>query len=452
MWHANVLREYGLFDAMVPRYTSYPPANRFEHGVGARFQTEWMSTVNSERPVSLYVHIPFCRRLCWFCACRTQGTQTRAPVEQYIKVLRHEISVVARDLLPKGISMARLHLGGGTPTLLSPALLTDLLDCISTGFPPTDDFEFSVEIDPTEAPAEVLEVLAQRDLARASVGVQDFAPRVQKAIGRMQSFEVTRDVVIKLRRSGLQSLNVDVLYGLPYQSRESLLETLSQVVSLGPDRIALYGYAHVPHMSKRQVMIPSDALPSAERRFELSQAARDQLIKDGYHALGIDHFAMPYDSLKIAADQGRMSRNFQGYTDEPCETLIGFGVSAISKFPQGYLQNAVSTSAYTQRVRATGLAAHKGILLSHDQCFKAAMINDVMCQGILDAKKLSRAFPDRESELSAILDNLMIYFPDLLVRHGSVVSIREGLFAAARLIAAHLDQARQDGDKYSMAI
>ena len=200
----NILRRVGLFDAKVPRYTSYPPANRFASGIGARHQSEWLRQVRPDQPVSLYVHIPFCRRLCWFCACRTQGTRTLSPVERYLKALSCEIDRIVDDHLAPGVQMKRLHLGGGTPTLLSPEMMTRLLDHIHERFAPADGFEFSVEIDPTEAAPEVLDVLSGWNMTRASIGVQDFDATVQKAIGRIQSYEATRDVVSTRRgQSGI---------------------------------------------------------------------------------------------------------------------------------------------------------------------------------------------------------------------------------------------------------
>lgn len=452
MEQVTLLRSYGLFDAKVPRYTSYPPANRFEPGFGATHQDIWLDQVGPDHPVSLYVHIPFCRRLCWFCACRTQGTQTLGPVEGYMAHLLREIDKIAQEHLPPSMKMARLHLGGGTPTLLSPRMMTQLLDKIHSHFTPTHDFEFSVEIDPTEAAPEVLRVLSDWGMQRASIGVQDFSPKVQEAIGRIQGLPLTNEVVNILRGNGVQSLNVDLLFGLPYQTAESLVETLDRVIGLRPDRIALYGYAHVPHVSKRQVMIPEDALPGPEARFIMSQIAKERLEAVGYDALGIDHFALPHDSLATAAKAGRMGRNFQGYTDDPCETLIGFGASAISKFRQGYLQNAVSTSAYHQRVKAGGLAAHKGYPLSQDDRFVAALIDQIMCKGEIDPAQIAKAFPDHAEALGACLNSLTARFSGLLVPRGQVLSLPPAFRAAARLIAAHLDAALHEDHQHSIAV
>jgi len=272
-----LLNKYGLFDAKVPRYTSYPPANHFENGVGPRHQDSWLRAVPDRAEISVYVHIPFCKRLCWFCACRTQGTKTLRPVDAYVEVLKAEITKV-RSKLPKGVKMARLHLGGGTPTILSADTMRDLLSSIFGAFERTETHEFSVEIDPTEASTELLDTLVEFGLNRASIGVQDFAEHVQDAIGRPQTFEKTARVVTHLRAAGVPSINMDLLYGLPTQTHQSFHATIDQVLKMCPDRLAIYGYAHVPWMSKRQVMINEADLPKPITRFELAEIAQRRFV------------------------------------------------------------------------------------------------------------------------------------------------------------------------------
>lgn len=451
MKQLSLLRRSGLFDAKVPRYTSFPPANRFTVGVGERNQQAWLRTCDPNVPVSLYVHVPFCRRVCWFCACRTQGTKTLSPVESYLQRLLQEIDAVAGNL-PPGLKVGRLHLGGGTPTLLSADMMERLLARIHQYFMPDDDFEFSVEIDPTEAADAVLRTLRHWGLNRASIGVQDFDPKVQEAIGRIQGLDRTEAVIATLRDLGVQGLNIDLLYGLPHQNGASLMKTLDRVVSLRPDRLALYGYAHVPHVSKRQVMIPEDALPDTEARFVAAQLAKERLVSLGFVAIGIDHFARPHDGLAQAAKAGTMIRSFQGYTDDSCQTLIGFGASAISKFPQGYLQNAVSTSAYQQRIIQNGFAARKGYVLSPEDKFINRLITDIMCQGQIDCAAVIGDFPGSGRQLLELIDDLLTNFPELLQISGDVVSIPKDLIAASRLIAARLDHALQEEHQHSVAV
>lgn len=451
MEKTKTLRRYGLFDAKVPRYTSYPPANRFVAGFGQRNQKLWLESLDPTHPVSIYVHIPFCRRICWFCACRTQGTKTLKPVDDYLSSVAQEIAAVAA-IAPKGIKMARLHLGGGTPTLLSATQMHKLLSAIHDAFAPSDDFEFSVEIDPTEASDAVLDALADWKLQRASIGVQDFNPKVQKAIGRLQTFGETQEKVDHLRAAGVKSLNIDLLYGLPFQTAESLMETLDRVVALRPDRLALYGYAHVPHVSKRQVMIAADALPDAEARYRIARMASERLVAFGYIPFGIDHFALPHDGLAKAANAGSMKRNFQGYTDDPCDTLIGFGASAISKLPQGYLQNAVSTAAYNERARATGLAAHKGHEMSSTDRIVATLIDQLMCYGAIDFQKAQKDFIDAEVQLHLCQHEIERKYSDVLEKNNRTLKLKHGCLELARVLSAEIDQGLRSEDIHSMAI
>lgn len=451
MDYESTLSEYGLFDAMVPRYTSFPPANRFQPDVGRKNQARWLEILSPSDPVSVYVHIPFCRRLCWFCACRTQGTKTRRPISDYLDDVITEIKQV-QAMAPDGLPMARLHLGGGTPTFLAPDDMERLLATLFDAFPTTPDFEFSVEIDPTEAAKSVLAVLADHAMTRASVGVQDFDPKVQDAIGRRQSFEQTAEVIGHVRAAGVKSLNIDLLYGLPYQTNASLLKTVDQVTALTPDRLALYGYAHVPHMSKRQVMILNDDLPDVRQRFASAQLAHDRLVAGGYRPLGIDHFALPSDSLARAAETGTMRRNFQGYTADPCTTLLGFGASAISTYPEGYSQNVPSTAGYRHQVQTTGRAAHKGYVLSRDDTLLAEMINSIMCDGKIATADVKRHRPFDAAQIDELVDTLALTFPKAVVRDGPDLVVKTPFLALARVMAAHLDNALSKEHRHSLAI
>ncbi|MEL7461874.1 MAG: oxygen-independent coproporphyrinogen III oxidase [Pseudomonadota bacterium] len=451
MEYESTLSEYGLFDAMVPRYTSFPPANRFQPEIGRRRQVQWLETLPPDDPVSVYVHIPFCRRLCWFCACRTQGTKTRRPMSEYLDDVITEIETV-KALAPDRLPMARLHLGGGTPTFLSPRDMERLLAALFNAFPTSTNFEFSVEIDPTEAPQTVLDVLSDHHMTRASIGVQDFDARVQEAIGRRQTYKQTAEVVERVRSGGVNSLNIDLLYGLPYQTQTSLLATVDMVTSLKPDRLALYGYAHVPHMSKRQVMIPSDELPDARQRYASARLAHDHLVEGGYLPLGIDHFALPSDTLAQAAKTGSMRRNFQGYSADPCATLLGFGASAISTYPSGYSQNVPSTAGYRQQIQTTGRAAHKGYVLSHDDAILAELINSIMCDGKIATLKVKRQHPRDGARIDALVQNLALTFPKAVERIGEDLRILPQYLALARVMAAHLDQELSKEHRHSLAI
>ncbi len=373
------------------------------------------------------------------------------PVEAFLNDLIHEIALVSAQLKSKP-KIARLHLGGGTPTLLSGEQMARLLEAIDQHFTRTSDCEFSVKIDPTEAADDVLDILAERGMTRASIGVQDFAPKVQVAIGRVQSFQQTQAVVDRLRAGGVESLNVDLLYGLPFQTLETLLTTLDQVHSLSPDRMALYGYAHVPHMSKRQRLIATDSLPNTLQRFEAAQLAKHRLQDLGYLPVGIDHFSLETDSLAAAAQLGTLRRNFQGYTDDPCATLIGFGASAISRYRQGFVQNAVATAAYQMHIREGRLSGHKGYVLTPEDAFIADALDQLMCQGSINGKTLAVSHPAYADTVQQIFQDLQFTFPRALERSDETMNLKSGMEQLARVVAAHIDTALQAEHVHRVAI
>ena len=411
----------GLFDAKVPRYTSYPTAPHFSNDVGPDLYGDWLARIPAGSAVSLYVHVPFCRNLCWFCACRTQGTQTDSPVAAYLETLKAEIKLLGARL-PEGIRLSRLHWGGGTPTLLRPSMIDELAGAIAEIAPMAEGGEFSVEIDPNEIDEERMDALARAGLNRASIGVQDFDDEIQKSIGRIQGYEVTRAAVDMIRERDIASLNADILYGLPHQTGQKITESVQKLLSLGPDRVALYGYAHVPWMARRQVMIPSDALPRPEERLKLFETARELFVTDGYAEIGIDHFALSTDGLAIAARAGRLRRNFQGYTDDTAPTLIGLGASAISRFPQGYAQNASGTSNHTKAVRAGTFSTARGHAFAGEDILRARMIEAVMCDFRIDAHEMVQHFGATAAQLQAMFARTKEEFGDM-VRVGP-----EGLF------------------------
>ncbi|WP_108482808.1 oxygen-independent coproporphyrinogen III oxidase [Oceaniglobus ichthyenteri] len=432
------LRALGLFDARVPRYTSYPPATVFSRDTGVAQQAEWLAQLNPDIPVSVYVHIPFCERLCWFCACRTQGTTSLAPVERYLATLLTELELL-RPLLPKGLRMGRLHWGGGTPTILPPDMIRTLTRAVMDVFPPTKDLEFSVEIDPTLVDQAKIDMLAEQGMNRASIGIQDFDPSVQAAIGREQSFDTTQACVNMLRAAGVASLNADLVYGLPHQTPARFEATLNQVLGLRPDRVALFGYAHVPHMAKRQTLIPTDSLPGDVARYELACQAAERFVADGFDAIGIDHFARPSDTLARARHSGHLRRNFQGYTNDTCPTLIGLGASSISQFPQGFLQNAAATPAYTDRITAGQLAAHRGHTHTADDKLRARVIEMIMCDFRIDLPRLEREFGAVVETLAKDHDKLFETYGVVLTRDADSITIRPEGRPLTRLLARVYD-------------
>lgn len=379
------------FSAPVPRYTSYPTAPHFHTGVNNAVYRNWLAELSETAKLSLYLHVPFCDRLCWFCACHTKQTNRYNPVARYLESLKKEIEAVGQ-ILGKPRAVSALHLGGGSPTLLKPDDLLSLKRTLVRHFDIVSDAEISVEIDPGDMDENKLDALATFGLTRASLGVQDFNPAVQAAINRPQSFADTEFVVDGLRERGVGSINIDLLYGLPLQTTAMLLETIAQVLSLAPGRLALFGYAHVPWVKKHQNMIAAETLPDTILRFEQAKLAGEALVAAGYVRIGLDHFVRPDDTMAIAAAEGQVRRNFQGYTVDPADALIGFGASAIGKLPQGYVQNTVATGLYQSLADMEGTAVAKGFELSDEDAVRAAVIEGLMCDLSLSYAELESAF------------------------------------------------------------
>ena len=445
------LGSLGLFDAKVPRYTSYPTAPHFSRTVGAAEFEGWIGAIPEGAEISLYVHVPFCRRLCWFCACRTQGTQSDAPVAAYLETLKTEIAMLGR-ILPARVRLSRLHWGGGTPTLLSPAMMTELAGAIREIAPFTATTEFSVEIDPNEIDGPRLDALAEAGMNRASIGVQDFDDEIQKTIGRIQGYDITRQAAEEIRARGVQSLNADILYGLPHQSRARITESVQKLLSLGPDRVALYGYAHVPWMAKRQQLIPSDALPTPQERLALFETARRLFLWDGYDEIGIDHFASPSDGLSVAGRAGRLRRNFQGYTDDTAEVLIGLGASAISRFPQGYAQNAPATGAHTAAIREGRFSTTRGHAFSDEDRLRGRLIEALMCDFRVDAAEITRDFAIAPEALHEILSDVDRAFAGHLRLDEGGLIIPPDARPLTRMVARRFDAYEMNAEGHSLAV
>lgn len=438
MEQLSQLRRLGLFDARVPRYTSYPPAPHFADNVSAGDYSRWLAQIPTASAVSIYLHIPFCKRVCWFCACRTQGARSRSEVSSYVDSLIQEIHNL-RTALPQGVRAERIFWGGGTPTLLPPKDITRLAKALANAFPHTATAEITVEVDPNEIDGPRMDALAAMGMTRASIGVQDFAPEVQRVIGRDLSFEATHDCVEQLRARGLSTLSMELLFGLPHQNRARIATSAQMLLSLNPDRVALQGYAHVPSIARRQSLIPTDGLPTPEARMQVFEAARQMLIGDGFEAVGIDHFARPSDSLAVAARAGNLRRGFQGYSDDPCEVLLGFGASAISRMPQGYVRNASGTAAYEKAVRGGGFPIAGGHAFAREDALRARLIEMILCDFRVDiARVVAEGLGSRE-RISAMLDQLARRFDGHVVRTDSGIEIAGHATALSRVIARELD-------------
>ena len=451
MTHDPQLARLGLFDARVPRYTSYPTAPHFAGGVGPGEFTHWIEAVPEYSEVSLYLHVPFCRRLCWFCACRTQATTSDDPVIAYVDTLKAELQLLKRHL-PRGVRLSRLHWGGGTPTLLSAPLIEALAEAVFAVAPMADDGEFSVEIDPNEVDDSRLDALAAAGMNRASIGVQDFDPLIQKTIGREQSYALTRDVAEKIRARGITSLNADILYGLPHQTGPRIADSVQKLLTLSPDRVALYGYAHVPWMSRRQQLIPSDAMPTPEERLSLFETARKLFLWDGYVEVGIDHFAKPEDGMAKALKAGTLRRNFQGYTEDTSPVLIGLGASSISRFPQGYAQNASGTAVHTKAIRSGAFSTHRGHSFSGEDQLRGRIIEALMCDFRVLRSELLTGFNTTPDRIETLFQSAAEAFGDMVRVTDEGFFIPERARPLTRMIARAFDAYDSAKAKHSAAI
>ena len=375
---ADLIRRY---DGAGPRYTSYPTADRFHDGFTAADYVEALAQRNAERaddPWSLYVHLPFCDTLCYYCACNKVVTKDRSRSERYLATLYREIDIVA-SLLEGGRRVTQLHWGGGTPTYLSAPQLEALMAKLREHFALTPDAEVSIEVDPRKADAATIAHLATLGFNRLSVGIQDFDPDVQRAVNRIQSEAQTRAVIDAARAHGFVSVNADLIYGLPLQTIDRFAVTLDKVIAADPDRIALYSYAHVPHIVKPQRSIEIGTLPTAATKLSILSLAIDKLRDAGYVYIGMDHFAKPDDELARAQAGGTLHRNFQGYTTRPDCDLVAFGVSAIGKVGRVYAQNAKTLDAYYERLDAGTLPIVRGYRLDDDDVLRRDVIAKLMC-------------------------------------------------------------------------
>ncbi len=419
----------------LPRYTSYPTAPHFNANVGTAEYDRWLSALSPDARLSLYVHIPFCDTLCWFCACTTKITRRYAPVGTYLSHVCAEIDAVA-ERIPNGVSVSHIHWGGGSPDILSTRDMARLSDTLRSRFIVEKDAEFAVEIDPREMDEAKIAALAQAGLTRISLGVQDFDPKVQTAINRLQSFEQTRAVVEEFRNAGVHSINIDLVYGLPHQTTESGRQTIEAVIALGPDRVATFGYAHLPNRIRHQRLIDNESVPGIHDRLALSQMMSAHLRDAGYVQLGVDHFCKPGDSMASTP----LRRNFQGYTTDTADALLGLGASAISRLPQGYVQNAVPIADYQRRIGDGGVATARGLAFTPEDMARAFAIETLMCELRFPASELCREFGELGVAIAREGERLAAHASDGLVEQvpdGFVVTEKGRPFL--RALAAEFD-------------
>lgn len=427
-------------DRPLPRYTSYPTAPHFGAGVNGDTYREWLGAVAADAPISVYLHVPFCRSMCWYCGCHTTITARDEPIARYLDALDREIALVA-GMIPHRLQARHVHFGGGTPTLMQPAQFTELMAALREAFDLDPTSEVAIEIDPRTLTDAMIAALGAGGVTRASLGVQSFDPIVQKAINRIQTREQTAAATAGLRAAGVTAINFDLIYGLPHQDVGSCLETVWQAAALKPDRFAVFGYAHVPGFKLHQRKIDEAALPGGAERHAQAEAIAGALVDAGYVRIGLDHFALPGDPLAIASESHHLRRNFQGYTTDECETLIGFGASAIGRLPQGYVQNAVLIGDYQRRI-AEGLpAVGKGRAFAAEDRMRAAVIERIMCDYRVDLADVCSTFDaDPRALLTSAyaLDGLIA--DGIARREGDVVAMEDAARPLVRVLAAAFDQ------------
>lgn len=432
------LRErYG--EERLPRYTSYPTAPQFSGAITSETYAEWLASLPRGTSASLYLHIPFCRSMCWYCGCHTTITQRNAPIVDYLTSLRSEIGLVAQKLSAP-LSVRHVHFGGGTPTIMEPDEFRALMDLMRDGFGFSTHAEIAVEIDPRTLTGEMISSLGESGVTRASLGVQSFDPIVQRAINRVQTFEQTARATEGLRAAGIHGVNFDLIYGLPHQTVDSCIATVRQSLALRPERLSVFGYAHIPSFKKHQQKIREGDLPDGAARHAQAEAIAETLDAAGYRRIGLDHFALPGDSMAQAQHEGELHRNFQGYTTDPSDVLIGFGASSIGRLTQGYIQNEVVLGRYAERIARGELATAKGYELTPDDRLRADLIERLMCDFRVDVAQVCSRHDAAPEDLLRSIPRLQALEGEGVIRiDGHMLEIAEDARFLVRSVAAAFD-------------
>lgn len=434
------------YNAAVPRYTSYPTAPHFG-SLESPAVAGWLAAVDPARPLSLYLHVPFCREMCWYCGCHTKATRHDEPVTRYAHDLVAEAALLGKTLGFRP-QVAHLHFGGGSPSLLTPEAFATVMTGIRKSFDLSGAPEIALEADPRGVTPDRVLAYAAAGVNRASFGLQDFTPQVQKAINRVQDFSVVNRAFGLFRAQGIKNLNADLMYGLPLQTTQNLLDTVDQTLELGPTRIALFGYAHVPWMKKHMRLIRDEDLPDPAERADQFAAAALKLEQNGYRAIGLDHFALPSDALTAALENKTLARNFQGYTTDDQETLLGLGVSAISRLNPGFAQNLTDIGPWREAIGQGRLPVARGRALTPEDRLRASVISDLMCYFTVDLDEQAT----RHGQEAAIFDAVLRDLGDMV--QDGILSIRERRLTVhpdarqlVRVVAARFDAYLAPGAK-----
>jgi oxygen-independent coproporphyrinogen-3 oxidase len=400
------------YDRPGPRYTSYPTAPEWTDALGPAQFAEHLARADAQKgPLSIYVHLPFCREMCRFCGCNVVATHDRTRADAYLDVLEKEVALVAKHL-PNRRTFTQLHWGGGTPTFLDEKQLTRCHEIITRHFEIAPDGEKAVEIDPAITTRSQIDLLAELGFNRISMGVQDFDPKVQETVGRIQGEKETADLVQAARDNGFKGVNLDLIYGLPYQTPETWKRTLERILAIHPDRMAVFGFAYVPWVKPHQRLLPEQALPKTSERVALFFDAVDTFTRSGYRLIGLDHFALESDEMARAQDEGTLTRNFQGYTVRPADDTIAFGMTSISDLGGAYAQNAHRLRDWAEKVESGILPVVKGASVSEDDVMRRHVINRVMCLLRLDLREVEEKFGKKAR--AEIEDSMKAALPELV--------------------------------------
>ena len=437
---------FALAERNVPRYTSYPTAPHFSAVVTPAVYRGWLEALPQGETLSLYIHVPFCTELCHYCGCNTRATRKREPVDTYVEWLLQEIALFG---MLRGRKLTHLHWGGGTPSILGPQWLETVASRLASQFDLSELKEHAIELDPRRLDRTLVRSLKEIGVTRASLGVQDVSPHVQELIGRVQPFELVEQAAMWLREVGIRDLNIDLMYGLPGQGVAEVARSAELAAGLGAQRMALFGYAHVPWFKTHQRLMPEEALPGLAARLQQAQVAAETLTGLGYQVVGLDHFALPDDELAVAAREKRLRRNFQGYTTDEADALIGLGASAIGKLPLGFVQNAPDLGGYSRAVSAGRFPIVKGLALSDEDRLRATMIERLMCDLALDLD----AFGGTERFSTELTELVPLAGEGLLAIDGARITVTDSGRPFVRIAAAAFDTYLAAGQKrHSVAV
>jgi len=439
------------YNCSAPRYTSYPTAANFSEMSANDYAVALKAIPNSET-LSLYLHIPFCQQLCWYCGCHTKITKRYAPVENYFYLLLKELRIIAGTLEERRV-VSNIHFGGGSPNMLRSKDFALLMQEIGKLFTIDKQAEISIEVDPRNTSSKQLETYKEYGVNRLSLGIQDFNQEVQEAINRVQGFDLVKDFVNQAREIGLENINFDLIYGLPKQNPDNIKANIDLVAKLNPSRIAIFGYAHLPQFKKHMRLIKEEDLPSDQERVEIFKIYKAGLEKLNYHLIGIDHFAKPDDELYTAVEQHQLYRNFQGYTTDSTPNLIGIGASAISQLPDLYCQNIVPVHLYEEQVTKGKLVTSRGTKITEQDKFHRDIINDLMCYLTVDIYQICAEYNTNPAQFEAAYTALIPLEQDgLITFKDGVIKVNKDYPQTARIVASLFDEYNDTNQNFSKVV